>query len=676
MRIIEEIVILILDRETGAFRHSLSEHHRNLVISGAVLMDLAFENRIDTDPDRLLLLNPAAVNDDVLDPVLADIAAAPETRDPAWWLDRVARRGPEILDIAVARLSDSGILSRSEDGSIFLSWHVSRLHRYPTADGEVRNDIETRVLRTVLGDEIPDARDTMIIALASACKVFEAMLSAEELAEARERIKLLSQMDLMGRIVADSVRTVSASSPMPKTVRPWEEIALVPGLPLIGSGLQMLGDLHEFMLANYQAHGPIFRVRAAGREFTVLAGPEANKFVKDSSAVHFRNSDNFLNFCGAMGAHHGIVALDGPEHLRMRKLLAKGFGPKPFEARLDAVREMTQSAVAGWPDDRPIGIRDAMKRIITEQLGLLTTGASSKDHIDDFSVYLDTLLLSHFMVEPLQKILKRLTRFRRAERRLKELADRILAAHAPEKRGEGEVSEESDLIDHVLEMNRLDPQLLPETDLFFNIITPFFGGIDTSANLCAFMLYSLFKHPQLLERVQSEADELFEHGPPTPKSLKNLDVTNRVALETMRMYPIASTHFRSVTNSFGFAGYRVPAGKQVLVGHTVGNHLPEHFPEPRKFDIERWAAPRASAAQSAFEPFGVGRHRCIGASLAEQQVVFTIATIVREVDLILDNPDRTPKISYLPTRHFGDSTTMRVARRRSAAAPARQSTGA
>lgn len=664
MTITEEIVILIMDRETGTFRHALSEHHRDLVIAGAVLMDLALENRIDTDPQRLLLLDPAALNDNILDPVLDDIAAATETREPAWWLDRVARRSREILDKAITRLSDRGILSRGEDGGIFRSRLVSRLRRYTTINGEVRDDIETRVLRTVLGDDIPDARDTLIVALASACNVFEAMLTAEELAEARDRINLLSRLELMGRIVADGVRSVAAPSPSPQTVQPWEEMPQVRGLPLIGSGLQMSGDMHEFMLKNYQTHGPIFRIRVPGQEFIVLAGPEGNKFVKDTSAVHFRNSDLMTNFCVAMGAHHGVVALDGPEHLRMRKLLAKGYGPKYFADRLGAVHEVTRSAVAGWPDGHPIGIQDAMKRIIAEQIGLVSTGASSKDHFDDLCVYLDTLIAVH-MMEYLPKLVKRLPRFRRAERRLKELADNILAAHAPEKR-EGK---EPDLVDHLLEMNRLDPQLLPETDLFFNVVAPFFGGLDTSANSCAFALYALFKNPQLLQRVQAEADEMFERGPPSREGLKNLDVTHRVVLETLRMYPVTSVAFRIVTNSFAFAGYRVPAGKQVLIVNSVGNHLPDCFPEPRKFDIERWAAPQSPAAKAAYEPFSVGRHRCLGASLAGLQVAFTIATILREVDLVLDNPDRAPKIIHLPTRHFAGSTTMRIVRRRGVAAP-------
>ena len=663
MNISEEIVILILDWETGTFLPSLSEHHRKLVIAGAVLMDLALENRIDTDPEQLILLDPASLNDDVLDPILSEIAAATETRDATWWLDHVTHQSDEILDKLISRLREQGILSHEEDGGIFRSRVVSRLRRYPTIDGDSRDDIETRVLRTVLGDDIPDTRDTLIVALASACNVFEAMLTTEELDEARDRIELVSRLELMGRIVSDSVRSISIPPRLEQTVRPWEEMPQVRGLPLIGSGLAMSGDMHEFMLANYQTHGPVFRVRAVGREFTVLAGPEGNKFIKDTSALHFKNSELMANFCVAMGAYQGVVALDGPEHLRMRKLLAKGYGPKYFEARLDRIHEVTRSAIAGWPDNRPIGIQDAMKRITAEQIGLVATGMSSKDHFDDLSVYLDRLIAVH-MMGYLPKLVKRFPRFRRAERRLKALADKILAAHEPENRK----GEESDLVDHLLEMNRLDPQLMPETDLFFNVIAPFFGGLDTSANCCAFALYALFKDPELLQSVQAEADTLFEQGSPTPEGLKNLDVTRRVVLETLRMYPITSVAYRLVTNSFAFAGYRVPAGKQVLIVNSVGNHLPECFPEPRKFDINRWQAPQNPAARAAYEPFSVGRHRCLGASLAHTQVAFTLATILREVDLVLDKPDRDPKVIYLPTRHFADSTTMSIVRRRNAAA--------
>ena len=93
LRVTEELLLLIMDAENGGIRHSLPAHRRDAVIAGAVLMDLALENRIDTDPERLFLIDPAPVDDDLLDPVLRDIAAETGTHDTAYWISRTARHG-------------------------------------------------------------------------------------------------------------------------------------------------------------------------------------------------------------------------------------------------------------------------------------------------------------------------------------------------------------------------------------------------------------------------------------------------------------------------------------------------------------------------------------------------------------------------------------------------------
>lgn len=668
MRITEEIVILTLDQESGGFRHALSEHHRRLVIAGAVLMDLSLENRIDTDPERLMLVDPEALNDDLLDPTLADIAGETGTHDTAWWIARTVKRSAEILERAVGRLSDRGVLSRDENGAISLSRLVSRLHRYPTIDGEARDDIETRLFRALFSDDIPDTRDVLIVALAAACNVFEAMLSSEELAEARERIDLLSRLDLIGRTVGDSIRAVPPPPPpASRKARPYEEIPEVPGLPVAGNAFRMTRDLNAFFAACYKRYGPIFRVRAFGRRFIVLAGPEANEFVTKISATHLRSHETYSDFSAATGAQRFIAGMDGPEHLRMRKLLARGFSPKPLEARLDTVHDATRSMVLNWPRGRPLGIRSAMKGIVVEQLGLVSAGVSAADHLDDLSVYLDTLLAVH-VGRYWPGFSKRLPRFRRAERRLTAFADEILAAHGP---GEHE-GREPDLVDTLLEAHRNDPQFMPETDLFPNVLSPFVVGIDTTANVCAFMLYSLLKHPDLLERMRNEVDEMFERGPPTPEGLRNLDVTHRIGMETLRMYPISPSLFRVVSTSFEFEGYRVPAGYRLLVGLAVGHHLPEYFPDPDKFDIERWSrrTPQPRASRAAYAPLGLGRHHCLGNKASEVQVALTMATIVREAEIALDKPQRRPRIRYLPVRHLDDSTEIRILRHRGGTAPA------
>ena len=70
----------------------------------------------------------------------------------------------------------------------------------------------------------------------------------------------------------------------------------------------------------------------------------------------------------------------------------------------------------------------------------------------------------------------------------------------------------------------------------------------------------LLKHPDLQARMRAEADELFANGTPTAEGLRRMDVTHRIAMETLRMYPVAPAVPRKVVNSFAFGGYPIAVG--------------------------------------------------------------------------------------------------------------------
>ena len=99
----EEIMLLMLD-DDGLFlpiRGGSVEH----VLAGAVLMDLAFANRIDTDPEQLVLLDRTPTGTPMLDRVLALLADSDETKDTRSWLETLAGQGPtEIRRQALASL--------------------------------------------------------------------------------------------------------------------------------------------------------------------------------------------------------------------------------------------------------------------------------------------------------------------------------------------------------------------------------------------------------------------------------------------------------------------------------------------------------------------------------------------------------------------------------------------
>ena len=660
LRAVEEILLLILDTDNGEIGHRFPPQSRAVVFAGAALTDLALELLIGTNADQLIVTDATPLGSALLDPILADIAQSSENpRDTAFWISQLARQSGRIREQALTRLIERGYLEAESGGQVCLSPGVSRIRRYTNPDGRTTEDVQLRIMRTLFRDEIPDPRDIVIISLAAASGVFESILSPDELALVRGRIDLICQMDLIGREVAAAIRQVETLPP-PAPARPTDEIPQAAGLPLLGNVFGMAGDVRTFLLREYRQHGPIFRIKALHHRWLALVGPEANVFATQISPTHFRSWEPYHEFSAALGAHRVLLTMDGPEHLRMRRLLVKGYSPRTLESNLDLVYDITRHAIHEWPQGQPIGIQRVMQQIITEQIGMFCSGLSSEEYLDDL-IYFLAIVIQVNTTKRLPKAMERLPRFRRAKRRVTELYQRIMETHQRERSPD----EPLDFVDELLEASRTDPQFLPETDLFANVLAPYLVGMDTSASVCAFMLYALLKHPEILEQMRAEVDEMYEDGPPTPEGLRKLDVTRPVALETMRMYPGVPALTRTVANSFEFEGYRVPAGSQVMLGTAVGHHMPEYFPEPDRFDIERYSRDRAEHLQpGAFAPFGVDRHRCIGSSLAELQIALTLATIVREADLVLERPDRPLKIKRSPAAHPDESVRMRLVRRR------------
>ncbi len=259
----------------------------------------------------------------------------------------------------------------------------------------------------------------------------------------------------------------------------------------------------------------------------------------------------------------------------MRRLLVKGYSPRTLESNLDLVHDITLCAIDEWTPGQSIGIQHTMQQIITEQIGMFCSGLSSKEYLDDL-IYFLAMVIQINVTKRLPKAMERLPKYRRAEGRVKELYDRIMAAHQGERRPDQPL----DFVDELLEASRTDPQFLPETDLFANVLAPYLVGMDTSASVCAFMLYALLKHPEILEQMRAEVDEMYEDGPPTPEGLRKLDVTRRVALETMRMYPVVPALTRTVANSFEFEGYRVPPAPRLCWAPRLGTTCRSTSPIP------------------------------------------------------------------------------------------------
>jgi cytochrome P450 len=112
--------------------------------------------------------------------------------------------------------------------------------------------------------------------------------------------------------------------------------------------------------------------------------------------------------------------------------------------------------------------------------------------------------------------------------------------------------------------------------------------------------------------------------------VSRLVYTTKAFSESMRMYPPAWTIGRRALKDYAMGEYVARAGSIILMSQYVTHHDPRFYPEPFRFDPERWT-PEAQAARSKFSyfPFGGGPRVCIGEQFAWMEGVLILATIAR-----------------------------------------------
>ena len=217
LRFPEELMLLMLDDENGKFAR-VPDRLLRYALAGGVLMDLALEDRIDTDLEKLILVSSEPLQDSLLDPTLADIAQATETHDARFWVERTARLSAEaIRHKALNRLVDRGILECRDDRFLW----VFQARRYPAIDGTAEREVKLRIMEILFSDQVPLPRDVVIVGLVHACDLFRQILSDRELANVATRIDEVRQLDLIGRAMSQAIIDIELSIALAVQTTPY-----------------------------------------------------------------------------------------------------------------------------------------------------------------------------------------------------------------------------------------------------------------------------------------------------------------------------------------------------------------------------------------------------------------------------------------------------------------------
>lgn len=413
----------------------------------------------------------------------------------------------------------------------------------------------------------------------------------------------------------------------------------VPGPPFLGSALAMAADPLGFLNEQHRELGPIFRLRAAHLKLVVLAGEDANAFAHGEGAGYFSNRETWAPTLREFGAPNNFVGLDGESHRLLRKTFAGQFSKRAAESKLPALVDLTLRAFAEHASGDEVPFVAFSQALASRQVGTMLVGRVPQKSEHEAILRYTNAVVVNLSLRRLPRWAFYLSQGRKLQR------DRetsfAFARSLVEQRAETGDEGTLNFVDAVAQASREHPHLFAEGELVSAGLLPFFAGVDTVGQTNVFILYELLRDPELLARVRAEVDALFAAGPPSPQALREARDLNGAVTETLRVHPVAFAMPRTAASDFTFKGFRVERGESVMVFTSACHFDSAYFPDPERFDIDRYRPPRDEHRRpDVFAPWGRGPHQCLGAGLAGVQMAATTATLLHHCELELAEPER------------------------------------
>ncbi len=192
----EDIILLLLDDDSGKLA-SIDLMTLNYAMAGAVLMDLALRNKIDTDLESLIVADSTPTGLQMLDTYLDKISGENKENNTRYWLTELSNYGEDIVDSALNMLVEKKILKTEEKKILW----VIGTRVYPMIDDKEEKEVKRRIVDLLMSDEIPTPQDVVLVSLMDTCSLFTTILSSKEVERLSSRIEQIRKLDLIGQEV-------------------------------------------------------------------------------------------------------------------------------------------------------------------------------------------------------------------------------------------------------------------------------------------------------------------------------------------------------------------------------------------------------------------------------------------------------------------------------------------
>jgi cytochrome P450 len=459
-------------------------------------------------------------------------------------------------------------------------------------------------------------------------------------------------------------RTISAPGPAPMEMRLLRRIAddvqrerrvrrrakLPPGsiAPSPSNTRRIISDPLGLLLEHERRFGPVFTIRLLHEPIVWAVGAEVNHqiLVGDFDAFSWRDG-RFADLWPLLG--NGMLNIDGSYHRDFRMLMLPAFHRDHVAGVAERMIEEAIAAAEALVDGqtleayywtRGLALRIALRGL----LGLDVSGGREQPLAKAF----EECLAIHGEPIPLQLLLlpgTPLARSIAARRRL----NALVRAEVDDRRRRGDPGR--GVLGLLLSATDDAGSPLPAPVVRDQAVTLLFAGHDTTTTTFTFLLHELGRTAPARTAVEHELDQVLGARNPTPAELDGvaLPVLERTLKETLRCYPAAWVGPRRTTRDVTLGGVPVPAEIGVHYSSWATHHLPQLYPEPFRFDPDRFLPEREAALpRGAYIPFGGGSRMCLGKRFGEYELRALASVLLSRVRLdALSSAD--PQIVTTPT---------------------------
>lgn len=398
---------------------------------------------------------------------------------------------------------------------------------------------------------------------------------------------------------------------------------------------QMQRDPLTFFERLAHDYGDVAYFQAGPRSIYLLNHPD---YIQDVLVTHdrkFRKSQALQRAKRVLG--EGLLTSEGDYHLHQRRLIQPLFHRRQIAAYAasmvkHAARLTDSDSPQRWQDGATLDIHAEMMKLTLAIVGETLFQQDITGEAQAVGAAMETLT-SNFrrLLSPFAPLLDRLPtaenrRLRQSEAELERIVAQLITERRNQENG-------SDLLSLLVSAHEVggDGKPMTDTQVRDEVLTILLAGHETTANALTFTWWLLAQNPDVTAKLQDELAQVLGGRLPTGADLEGLRYTRMVLSEAMRLYPPAWVVGRQAVAEHEIGGYRIPAGATVMVSQWVMHHDARYYPDPWRFDPERWM-PAAMATRPKFSyfPFGGGSRVCIGEHFAWMEGVLLLATLAQQ----------------------------------------------